>query len=248
MGRHVCASQWARRVCRDRSRDRPLWQSCGLAAARALDPSAPAFILEDCGTRSPCRGTDLRGDQREAQGAHRCGHRCGPGRVGDSPVARQRQRCSDWDRAFRGLGVGPSKTCWGLTGAGAWEGRRRVRVWFEAVCCLRGRPRLHSVVFEHLLYSGVIGLVLVLVMILTLLGTVLSGRTAPPSLPGCGCPCTRRQPWKRRFQLTFGALGYATVIAVSTPTCARVLVGWGSQAGAGARLHATGASGSGRLP
>lgn len=76
--------------------------------------------------------------------------------------------------------------------------------------------RLHSVVFEHLLYSGVVGLVLVLVLILMLGRAAWNVRVAIP-LFVVVLILALGDNYGDIFQMTMGVLGYITVIAVCTP-------------------------------
>lgn len=97
---------------------------------------------------------------------------------------------------------------------------------------------LHSVVFEHLLYSGVLGLASVLLLFFMLAAAVFNDRDGLPLLLVVGI-LALGDNYAHLFQFTLGVLGYAAVIAACTPasriTGARERVGLG---GNSSRLEA----------
>jgi apolipoprotein N-acyltransferase len=75
-------------------------------------------------------------------------------------------------------------------------------------------------VFEHLLFSGVLGLTFVLILLLTLLASVLGERRGIP-LFLVVLTLALGDNYAHLFDLTMGVLGYVAVIAVCTPSHAR---------------------------
>src|SRR5690606_13559956 len=77
--------------------------------------------------------------------------------------------------------------------------------------------RLHSVVFEHLLFSGVIGVTSVLLLLGILVVTAMGGDKAglPPLIVVATLALGDNNA--HLFNLTMGVLGFVAVIAASTP-------------------------------
>lgn len=75
--------------------------------------------------------------------------------------------------------------------------------------------RLHSVLFEHLLYSGVLGLSVVLLLLTVLAISALKERLSLPLLLVV-LTLAIGDNYAHLFQMTFGVLGYVAVIATCT--------------------------------
>jgi len=82
--------------------------------------------------------------------------------------------------------------------------------------------RLHSVVFEHLLYSGVLGLACVLLLLLALIAAAFYNRDGLPLLLVVGT-LALGDNYANLFQLTLGVLGYVAVLATCTPASGRAV-------------------------
>ncbi len=125
----------------------------------------------------------------------------------DSNAATGTGRYEVWASVPRLLG---SDWLWGLGGPGA--GADLV----ESGLLPPWAARLHSIVFEHLLYSGVLGLLFVLILMLSLLLSVRGERGGIP-LFLVVLTLALGDNYAHLFELTMGVVGYVAVIAVCTP-------------------------------
>lgn len=130
----------------------------------------------------------------------------------DSNVATGTGRFEVWASVPNLLG---SDWLWGLGGPAGGESL------VQSGLLPAWAARLHSVLFEHLLYSGVLGLALVVVLMLLLFATAARNKSGLPLFLTV-LVLALGDNYANLFQLTLGVLGYVAVIGVCTPPLAVV--------------------------